>query len=58
MKDGLLPAAVSGVVLAVSVVLGVSAWRHGDAFFGVFLTAVAVISLVQVVYHGRRLIRR
>ncbi len=57
MKAGLLPATVAGIVLAVSLVLGVAAWRHGDALIGGFLTVIAVISGIQVAYHFRRFMR-
>ena len=57
MRAGLLLAAVAGVVLVVSLILGVAAWSHGDAFMGLFLGAVALLSLVQVTYHARRFLR-
>lgn len=57
MRAGLVPAAVAGVVLAVSLVLGFAAWTHGDVFMGCVLTAIALLSLVQVTYHFRRFLR-
>jgi hypothetical protein len=57
VKPGLIPAAVAGVVLAVSLVLGVAAWNHGDVLFGVFLGVIALLSLVQLTYHFRRVMR-
>jgi hypothetical protein len=57
VKPGLVPAAVAGVVLAVSLVLGVAAWSHGDVFMGCFLGVLALLSLVQVTYHARRFLR-
>jgi hypothetical protein len=57
VKSGLIPAAVAGVVLAVSLVLGVAAWNHGDVLVGVFLGVIALLSLVQVTYHFRRVMR-
>ena len=57
MREGLLPAAVAGVVLAVSLVLGIAAWNHGDVLFGVFLGAITLLSLVQVTYHFRRFMK-
>ena len=57
MREGLLPAAVAGVVLAVSLVLGIAAWNHGDVLFGVFLGVITLLSLVQVTYHFRRFMK-
>jgi hypothetical protein len=57
VKPGLLPAAVAGIVLIVSLVLGVAAWNHGDVLVGVFLGVIALLSLVQVTYHFRRVMR-
>ena len=56
--DPRLTALVSLVVLLVCVLLGVSAFANGALFVGVFLSVVAVLALVQVVYHLRRHLRR
>jgi hypothetical protein len=56
--DPRLTALVSLVVLLVSVLLGVSAFANGALFVGVFLSLVAVLALVQVVYYLRRYLRR
>jgi hypothetical protein len=56
--DPRLTALVSLVVLLVCVLLGVSAFANGEVLVGVFLTVVAVLALVQVVYYLRRHLRR
>jgi hypothetical protein len=56
--DPRLTALVSLVVLLVCVLLGVSAYADGELFVGVFLTVLAVLALVQVVYYLRRSLRR
>ena len=53
-----LTALVSLVVLLVCVLLGVSAFANGELFVGVFLSVLAVLALVQVVYYLRRYLRR
>jgi len=56
--DPRLTALVSLVVLLVCILLGVSAYTDGEVFVGVFLTVLAVLALVQVVYYLRRYLRR
>jgi hypothetical protein len=56
--DPRLTALVSLVVLLVCVLLGVSALAKGEVLVGVFLAVLAVLALVQVVYHLRRSLRR
>ena len=56
--DPRLTALVSLVVLLVCVLLGVSAYADGEVSVGVFLTVLAVLALVQVVYYLRRSLRR
>ena len=56
--DPRLTALVSLVVLLVCILLGVSAYADGELFVGVFLTVLAVLALVQVVYYLRRYLRR
>ena len=56
--DPRLTALVSLVVLLVCVLLGVSAFANGALFVGVFLSVVAALALVQVVYYLRRYLRR
>ena len=56
--DPRLTALVSLVVLLVCVLLGVSAFAHGEMVVGVFLAVLAVLALVQVVYYLRRSLRR
>lgn len=56
--DPRLTALVSLVVLLVCVLLGVSAYADGEVFVGVFLTVLAVLALVQVVYYLHRSLRR
>lgn len=56
--DPRLAALVSLVVLLVCILLGVSAFADGDSVVGVFLTVLAVVALVQVLYHLRRHLRR
>lgn len=56
--DPRLSALVSLVVLLVCILLGVSAFAHGDAVVGVFVAVLAVVALAQVVYHLRRFLRR
>ena len=56
--DPRLTALVSLVVLLVCILLGVSAFANGDLVVGVFLTVLAVIALVQVLYYLRRHLRR
>lgn len=56
--DPRLAALVSLVVLLVCILLGVSAFANGDPVVGVFLAALAVVALVQVLYHLRRHLRR
>ena len=56
--DPRLTALVSLVVLLVCVLLGVSAFANGEVFVGFFLSVVAVLALVQVVYYLRRYLRR
>ena len=55
--DPRLTALVSLVVLLVCVLLGVSAFSNGALFVGVFLSVLAVLALVQVVYYLRRYLR-
>jgi hypothetical protein len=56
--DPRLTALVSLVVLLVCILLGVSAFADGDMVVGVFLAVLAVVALVQVLYHLRRHLRR
>ena len=56
--DPRLTALVSRVVLLVCILLGVSAYTDGELFVGVFLTVLAVLALVQVVYYLRRYLGR
>ena len=56
--DPRLTALVSLVVLLVCMLLGVSAYADGELFVGAFLTVLAVLALVQVVYYLRRYLRR
>ena len=56
--DPRLTALVSLVVLLVCILLGVSAFSDGDPVVGVFLTVLAVVALVQVLFHLRRHLRR
>jgi hypothetical protein len=56
--DPRLTALVSLVVLLVCILLGVSAFANGDMVVGVFLTVLAVVALVQVLYYLRRYLRR
>ena len=56
--DPRLTALVSLVVLLVCILLGVSAFADGDPVVGVFLTVLAVVALVQVLYYLRRHLRR
>ena len=56
--DPRLTALVSLVVLLVCVLLGVSAFANGALFVGVFLSVLAILALVQVVYYLRRYLRR
>ena len=53
-----LAALVSLVVLLVCILLGVSAFAAGDPVVGVFLTVLAAVALVQVLYHLGRHLRR
>ena len=55
--DPRLTALVSLVVLLVCVLLGVSAFATGALFVGVFLSVLAILALVQVVYYLRRYLR-
>jgi hypothetical protein len=56
--DPRLTALVSLVVLLVCILLGVSAFANGDPVVGVFLAVLAVVALVQVLFHLRRHLRR
>jgi hypothetical protein len=56
--DPRLTALVSLVVLLVCLLLASTAFGNGEVFVGVFLSALAVLALVQVGYHLRRHLRR